>query len=175
MDCHGRFISGGSDMLGKNRFKGMFALGLLAVCAPGYSMGNPMKPGSWESRVELTVDGKSQTPKTKTGCVDQAWVDEQKIFEPTQKFPIAEAISCKIEGYKLDGSKANWRAECVLKEDGHATIIFENEAKSDSLSTFSKLDAAMGPNKRTMSFKTTMKRLGDCGKEEGMLTGRAAR
>jgi hypothetical protein len=156
-------------------FKVIVAMGFITVLPGAHAIENPMKPGSWESRVELTVDGKSQTPKTKTGCVDQAWIDEQKIFEATQKLPIAEAISCKIEGFQLEGNKASWRAECILKGDGHATIVFENEAKADALSTFSKLDAFMGTNKRSMSFKTTMKRLGACGKDEAMLTGRPAR
>lgn len=135
---------------------------------------NPMKAGKWESLVEMVANGKPQGKQAvRSGCIKQDWIDGQKFFEPSSRMPIAEAKSCLVEGFKKEsmasGIRASWKTVCKLNMDGSATIDFLNEISEKNVVISSSMSAKMGQAQKSMSFKTIMKRVGECSESDPLL------
>ena len=82
------------------------ALVLCGLAVSAVTAQSPMRPGNWETTVQMEMPGMSM-PATKTAkCVTAA-----QLKDPVQSLP-STAPGCTMSNYKVEGSKVTWAMAC---------------------------------------------------------------
>ena len=122
----------------------VLACGLAASVVSAQS---PMRPGNWETTVQMEMPGMSM-PATKTAkCVTAA-----QLKDPVQSVP-STAPGCTMSNYKVEGSKVTWAMACK-DMSGTGEMTFKGD------DTYVGQINVTAPH--AMVMKMTGKRIGDC-------------
>jgi hypothetical protein len=107
---------------------------------------SPMRPGNWETTVQMEMPGMSMPAMKSTKCVTAA-----QIEDPVQSLPSA-APGCTMSNYKAEGSKLTWTMACKDMA-GTAEIAFKGDVYEGQMNVTSP---------HAMVMKMSGKRIGDC-------------
>ena len=107
---------------------------------------NPMRPGNWESSVQMEMPGMSMPAMKNTKCVTA-----EQLKDPVKALPSA-APGCTMSDYKTAGGKVTWKMACS-EMSGTGEISFKGD-------TYEGVMNVTSPHAMTM--KMSGRRVGDC-------------
>lgn len=117
--------------------------GLAAVVVSAQS---PMRPGNWESTMQMQMPGMSMPAMKNTKCVTA-----EQLKDPVKALPSA-APGCTMSDYKADGGKVTWKMACTDMA-GTGEITFKGDAYEGLMNVTSP---------HAMTMKMSGRRVGDC-------------
>src|SRR3974390_3192675 len=131
--------------------RGLAVLAAAGLASAGLSLPargqSALKPGSYETTTEMSMQGMTMPPQKGVVCV--------KSSDP-REFANRPGSQCKISNYKATGNKATFTTTCP-----NATMQVETTFTADSYVTVVTMAGANGP---AHSMRMTAKRIGDCAK-----------
>jgi hypothetical protein len=118
---------------------------------------SPMRAGSWEVTMKMSMQGMELPPMKHTQCVTQEMLKDPLSAIP--RGPEQGSNDCRVTDYELRGSTATYKMTCTKPQP----MTMTGEMK------YSGTDAYVGNDQMDMSGqKITMaldaKRIGDCGR-----------
>jgi hypothetical protein len=118
---------------------------------------SPMRAGSWEVTMKMSMQGMELPPMKHTQCVTQDMLKDPQSAIP--RGPEQGSNDCRVTDYELRGSTATYKMTCTKPQP----MTMTGEMK------YSGTDAYVGNVQMDMSGqKITMaldaKRIGDCGR-----------
>ncbi len=123
------------------------AVVLCGLAVSAVTAQSPMRPGNWETTVQMEMPGMSMPAMKSTKCVTPA-----QLKDPVQSLPSA-APGCTMSNYKVEGSKVTWAMACKDMA-GTGEIAFKGDDTYDGQMNVTSPHA--------MVMKMSGKRLGDC-------------
>jgi len=136
----------------------LLALTLVAVAAVAMAAQNPMRPGNWETTIQMHMANvPMQMPEMKT---TQCITPEQLEKDPASGLPQGMRgrggnNQCEVSDYKVTGHTVSWKMACAQQQ---MTAAGELTFSGDSYTGTMKASMPQGE----MTMKMTGKRLGDC-------------
>ena len=109
---------------------------------------SPMRPGNWESTMQMQMPGMAMPAMKNTKCVTA-----EQLKDPVQALPSA-APGCTMSNYKNEGSKVTWAMACK-DMSGTGEITFKGDVYEGQMNV---------TQPHEMVMKMSGKRLGDCPK-----------
>ena len=129
------------------------ALTLFALALPVLAQ-SPQKPGNWQIKMEMEIEGMpfKMPPFTHTVCVT-----EEDLKDPSKAVPNDPKSKCTVSDYKIDGNTVTWTVDCPKqKTKGHGEVTFTD----DSYTGWMKMKV----EDKEMKTKYSGKWLGACSK-----------
>jgi hypothetical protein len=108
---------------------------------------SPMRPGNWETTVQMEMPGMSMPAMKTAKCVTAA-----QLKDPVQSVP-STAPGCTMSNYRTEGSKVTWTMACK-DMSGTGEMTFKGD------DTYVGQINVTSPH--AMVMKLTGKRIGDC-------------
>ena len=122
------------------------ALVVSALAVSAVSAQNPMRPGNWESTMQMQMPGMSMPAMKNTKCVTT-----EQLKDPVKALPSA-APGCSMSDYKANGSKVTWKMACT-EMAGTGELTFKGDAYEGLMNVTSP---------HAMTMKMSGRRVGDC-------------
>ncbi len=116
-----------------------------------------MKPGQWETTVQMEMPGMpmAMPPQTSSSCLTE------KDMVPGAAQPGQE---CKVTKQKLTGDTLEWSVECKDKSGAVSTMVGKGTYKGETFTGTMQMTMSHGGAPMQMNAKMTGKRVGDCKK-----------
>jgi hypothetical protein len=116
-----------------------------------------MKPGQWETTVQMEMPGMpvAMPPTTTSSCLTE------KDLVPNAAPPGQE---CKVTKQKFVGDNVEWSVECKDKSGAVSTMTGKGTYKGETFAGTMQMTMNQGGGPMQMNAKMTGKRVGDCKK-----------
>jgi hypothetical protein len=90
-------------------FAAVVAIAVVAVPAKAEASAHPQKPGKWQIKVQMEMEGMpfKMPPVTTEICVT-----EEDLKDPQKSVPSDPKAKCTITDYKVDGNTVTWSIDC---------------------------------------------------------------
>jgi hypothetical protein len=137
----------------KRRFSSIALLTLALSWAAFAQMQSPMRAGSWEVTMKMSMPGMEMPPMKQTQCVTAEMIKDPQGAVP--KGP--GGGDCKVSDYKFTANTATYRMVCT--KPAAMTAIGEMKYSSSDAYT-GTITVDSGGQKMTMAYDA--KRVGDC-------------
>lgn len=142
--------------------KKSIAVSLIALlCSPVALADNPMRPGLYQTNVQMSMPGMPQMPpQSHQFCITQADLakDPEKATMPSEGMP----GECEMYDKNFTGNKSSWKMRCTganaMQAEG--TTTFANDGYTGVIRMTGDFMQTGQPT--TMTQNIAAKRLGDC-------------
>ena len=133
-------------------------LTLLGVSAVALTAQGGMRPGRWETTMQMEMAGSpvQMPPMKATRCVTPEQAKDPSSLNSDPSGGRGGKSDCKVSDQKMSGSTISWKITCASPQamTGTGEMTFSD----DSYTGVMKMNMAQG----AMSMKMEGKRLGDC-------------
>jgi len=133
-------------------------LTLLAFGAVGLIAQGGMRPGRWETTVQMEMAGSpvQMPPMKQTRCVTPAEAKDPSLLQSGPPGGRGGKNDCKVSDQKMSGNTMSWKIACTSPDamTGTGEMTFADDSYTGTM----KMNMAQG----AMSMKMEGKRLGDC-------------
>lgn len=137
---------------------GSAALLACALSWTALAQQSPMRAGSWEVTMKMSMQGMEMPPMKHTQCVTQDMLKDPQSAIPRGPDE-AGTNDCKVTDYNLRGSTATYKMVCTRPQP----MTMSGEMKYSGTDTYvGTVQMDLSGQKVTMALDA--KRLGDCGK-----------
>lgn len=143
----------------KSPFVAALALCVVAAAVPAHAQSNPMRPGRWQTTMQMQMPNMPQMPPmtmTNTQCITAQQLEKDPASGLPRGTQSPNQGMCKVSDFKISGSTVSWKMACsgeqAMTGEGELTFV------QDSYTGTMKMTMAQG----AMTMKMTGKRLGDC-------------
>lgn len=137
-----------------------FAL-LVVLSAAVFAQG-PRRDGRWEVTMQMEMPGmpSAMPPFTVEQCVTKEQANDPQRSVPQQPQRGGAQSDCKVEDYKMTGSKVSWTMRCTTPQPmtGAGEMTYSDNAYTGMMT----MNMERGGQPMKMTMKMTGKRLGDC-------------
>ena len=118
---------------------------------------SPMRPGQWESTMQMQMPGMPMPEMKSSRCI----TPEQLQKDPASGLPngaMDRSSACKVSDYKQTGNTVSWKMACAGEQamSGEGELTFAGDTYTGAI----KMVMPQG----AMIMKMSGKRLGDCTK-----------
>ena len=135
-----------------------FILSALLVCGAAATVvlaaQNPMRPGSWEVTMKMSMPGMTMPEMKSTQCITA----DQLAKDPTTGLPRGAAAQkdCSVSDYKTTGNVVSWKMACTgqMAMTGTGELTFKGDTYEGAI----KMSTGQGE----MTMYMAGKRAGDC-------------
>jgi hypothetical protein len=132
-------------------------LAFLGVSTTQAQTQNPMRPGRWETTVQMEMPGMPmKMPAQKvTQCVTKEQLEKPGGGLPSGAKP-GEKNPCTVSDHKVEGNRITWKMTCTGDQPmtGTGDIVVDGDTYTGTM----KMTSDQGQ----MTMHYTAKRLGDC-------------
>jgi hypothetical protein len=133
-------------------------LTLLGVSAAALVAQSTMRPGRWETSMQMEMAGSpvQMPPMKSTRCVTPAEAKDPSSIQSDPSGGRGGKSDCKATDQKMSGSTMSWKITCSSPQamTGTGEMTFADDSYTGTM----KMNMAQG----AMSMKMEGKRLGDC-------------
>ena len=134
------------------------ALALLALGTAGLIAQGGMRPGRWETTMQMEMAGSpvQMPPMKQTRCVTPAEAKDPSTLQSGLPGGRGGKNDCKVSDQKMSGNTMSWKITCASPDamTGTGEMTFADDSYTGTM----KMNMAQG----AMSMKMEGKRLGDC-------------
>jgi hypothetical protein len=139
--------------------KVIVAFALLTAGATALLAQNGMRPGRWETSVQMEMAGSpvQMPPMKSTRCVTPDEAKDPSLLQSGPPAGRGGKSDCKASDQKASGNTVSWKMTCSTPPmTGTAEMTFGDDSYTGTM----KMNSAQG----AMTMKLEGKRLGDCTK-----------
>ena len=133
-------------------------LTLLGVSAVALIAQGGMRPGRWETTMQMEMAGSpvQMPPMKQTRCVTPAEAKDPSLLQSGPPGGRGGKNDCKVSDQKMSGNTISWKIACTSPDamTGTGEMTFADDSYTGTM----KMNMAQG----AMSMKMEGKRLGDC-------------
>ena len=133
-------------------------LTVLAFGAVGLIAQGGMRPGRWETTMQMEMAGSpvQMPPMKQTRCVTPAEAKDPSLLQSGPPGGRGGKNDCKVSDQKMSGNTISWKIACTSPDamTGTGEMTFADDSYTGTM----KMNMAQG----AMSMKMEGKRLGDC-------------
>ncbi|HEY6614839.1 MAG TPA: DUF3617 family protein [Vicinamibacterales bacterium] len=133
-------------------------LALLALGTAGLIAQGGMRPGRWETTMQMEMAGSpvQMPPMKQTRCVTPAEAKDPASLQSGPPGGRGGKNDCKVSDQKMSGNTMSWKITCTSPDamTGTGEMTFADDSYTGTM----KMNMAQG----AMSMKMEGKRLGDC-------------
>ena len=133
-------------------------LTLLAFGAVGLIAQGGMRPGRWETTMQMEMAGSpvQMPPMKQTRCVTPAEAKDPSLLQSGPPGGRGGKNDCKVSDQKMSGNTMSWKIACTSPDamTGTGEMTFADDSYTGTM----MMNMAQG----AMSMKMEGKRLGDC-------------
>ena len=133
-------------------------LTLLALGAVGLIAQGGMRPGRWETTMQMEMAGSpvQMPPMKQTRCVTPAEAKDPSSLQSGLPGGRGGKNDCKVSDQKMSGNTMSWKIACTSPDamTGTGEMTFADDSYTGTM----KMNMTQG----AMSMKMEGKRLGDC-------------
>jgi hypothetical protein len=135
------------------------ALCVVVAAAPAHAQSNPMRPGRWQTTMQMQMPNMPQMPPmtmNSTQCITAQQLEKDPASGVPRGTQNPNQGMCKVSDFKISGNSVAWKMTCsgeqAMTGEGEMTFV------QDSYTGTMKMAMPQG----AMTMKMTGKRLGDC-------------